>query len=109
MKDSLIPWLLAGALAASLAWNLRPARVEVPPSSCANCGVGATDCSAAIAALDLTAAQRVELAKCGAESCQLSAQSDARASELARELFALLAQPEVDPARARTLADEVGR
>jgi Spy/CpxP family protein refolding chaperone len=109
MKDALSTWLLAGALAASLAWNLRPARCAATPDTCANCTVNSGDCSTAIAALDLRPEQRLELARCGTDACRQSAQSDARANELARELFALLGQREVDPAAARTLADEVGR
>ena len=109
MKDSLLTWLLAGALAASLAWNLRPARGATAPDACANCTVSSGDCSAAIAALDLQPEQRLELAQCGTDACRQSAQSDARANELARELFTLLEQREVDPAAARALADEVGR
>jgi Spy/CpxP family protein refolding chaperone len=109
MKDSLITWLLGGALAASLAWNLRPARVAATPETCGNCAVSAGDCSAALAALDLAPEQRLELAQCGTDACRQSAQGDARASELASELFALLGQREVDPARARALAEEVGR
>jgi Spy/CpxP family protein refolding chaperone len=108
MNQTLTTWLLAGALATSLVWNFRPVRGEAGLEGCGTCATGASSCSAAIDALDLSPEQRSQLSWCSATMCKQSSQSESRASELAAQLFDMLAQPEVDAARVRQLAQEVG-
>lgn len=109
MNQTLTTWLLAGALAASLVWNFRPARGEAAIEGCGTCLTGAGNCSAAIDALDLSPEQRSQLSWCSATTCKQSSQSESRANELAAQLFDMLGQPEVDAARVRELAQEVGQ
>lgn len=108
MNTMLTTYLLAGALAASLAWNfcMNP---KAPPSDCTSCSATGGDCSAAIAELDLSDEQRAALARWNTTLCRQSGETQARASKLAQELYTRLADAELDAAKALALADEVGR
>ena len=109
MNASITTYLLGGALAASLAWNFRSTWSAPGPSDCTSCVTGSGDCSAAIAGLDLSAEQRAALASWNATACSASVAGESRAKELGRELYAALAATELDGAKARELADEIGR
>jgi Spy/CpxP family protein refolding chaperone len=108
MTNTITAWLLGGALAASLAWNFRT-RPAPASDGCSSCSASAMDCSAAIEALDLDPVQRGALERWSSTACKKSAQCDSLAGELAREMFTLLSARDVDPERARSLADEIGR
>lgn len=108
MNRDLISWLLAGALAASLSWNLRLLRHpagEPPPASasCAAGSCGAFDC----AALGLDAEQSAALERACQSYCGESERLDQRAAALQRELFLSLSASNVDQPAARRLAGEV--
>ncbi|MBL8862921.1 MAG: Spy/CpxP family protein refolding chaperone [Planctomycetes bacterium] len=107
MTTHLTTWLLGGALAASLFWNVRGALApSQPPATCAPTACTPSGCEDALAGLDLTDSQRAALAEWSATSCRASARVDAEAAAKADELFAALAAPELDPSRARRLAAE---
>lgn len=109
MNSNLLTWLLGGALAASLAWHLRPAQAIEPTAlDCGGCVATTGDCTAAIDGLDLSAEQQRALANWNATACGASAQHDARARELSRELYAELAAPTLDAKRARELSAAIG-
>ena len=104
MNNSITTWLLAGALAASLAWNaksLLPAQAapEVPQSS------GLPDWKR----LDLSADQTRALESWCATSCGPSCQLDREADAKLEELHTLLRDPSATPASLRELAAEVSR
>jgi len=96
-------WLLAGALAASLAWNLLGAIAPAPACS-TSCG-GALD----VASLGLTAEQTRELEKWRATACDQSCRADSQASAKLDELHAALRDRTVSPAKLDELAAEVSR
>lgn len=102
-------WCLAGALAASLLWNVREMRASAETAAVCEPGACTPDgCEAALAQLDLTPEQRTALASWSAQSCRASDRLEGDASRRSDELFALLAAPDLEPARARELAAEVG-
>jgi hypothetical protein len=107
MKTVLSTWLLAGGLAASLAWNVRGA--WCPASAAAGgCTETAVSCSIDLAELGLSAEQRRSLERSGAAACAESERLVARASELQAELCERLAAAEVDVEAVRGLAREIG-
>lgn len=106
MSSNWITWLLAGALAASLTWNFQQRRPERESADYGDCS---ESCSLAVGDLDLMPAQQRELEQLGAASCGRSSELEVRAAATARELYALLAEPQADEARIRELAAEVGR
>lgn len=109
MNGNLSTWLLAGALAASLAWNARGvlrSRAEVPAQ--ATCGTSSTCFSPDVGELGLTDEQRAALTQWQTKSCVGSARAEQQARERSLELCALLAEPKVDPSKCRALADEIG-
>jgi Spy/CpxP family protein refolding chaperone len=107
MTTNLTAWLLGGALAASLAWNVRGvlaqagSATESVPAPCTPGG-----CEDVLGQLELGDAQRAALAEWSATSCRTGARLDAEAAAKSDELFAALAEPELDPERARRLAAE---
>lgn len=106
MSSSVTSWLLAGALAASLVWNIRQAREPAPEPASNACERGG--CSLAASDLDLSPAQRNALERLEAQSCGRSSALERTASERAGKLFAELRKSQVDEARVRALASEVG-
>lgn len=125
--SSLSNWLLAGALAASLAWNGYgawrgnggdPAACAVERTACASASEGgdaardeaslacATSCSpAALAGLD--PAQRAALERLATTSCAGSERLEREADALQRRLVARLAAEELDADAARAIVGEV--
>ena len=112
MNRVLVPWLLAGALAASLTWNWRLLESDSAPASCASPAApsfadGQSCTSVSCAGLGLDAAQQAALAALCERSCGESDRLEARADELQRQLLARLAQPAVDEPAARALVSDV--
>jgi Spy/CpxP family protein refolding chaperone len=106
MNQGLTTWLLGGALAASMAWNLNTLN-RADPVSCGGCASTPASCAAALDALDLTPQQQHALQDWSRGACGgIEAVS---ATKTSHELFALLGASDVDPERARELATEVGR
>lgn len=113
MSRDLLCWILGGALAASLGWNLRtlePLRRD-PLPACATEGAGggttcATDCPLDPRALGLSEEQAAELTRLCAGSCADSERLEARAREKGDELRVLLAAEALDEARIRALVEE---
>ncbi len=105
MQQGLISWLLAGALAASLAWNFRPKHSDGPTGTCGMCTASTAGCVAALDTLDLTPEQRRALDAWSRTACGGSSSAD-RAS---CELFDSLSVKEFDPERVRALAAEAGK
>lgn len=96
-------WLLAGALAASLAWNVKClTRTDAAPAAAC---VTAPDWDQ----LDLNAEQRAALAGWSESACGASCELDASADAKLAELTDALADPKVRPERLRELAEEVNR
>lgn len=107
MTTNLLTWLLGGALAASLMWNVRGALVpDEPPATCEPVACTPEGCVDALAQLDLTDDQRAALAQWSSTSCGEGARLDGLATAKSEELFAALASRELDPERARDLASE---
>jgi Spy/CpxP family protein refolding chaperone len=107
MKQTLFSWMLAGALAASLVWNLRTMRCTAPEPACGSCGTTEVSCAAALDGLDLSPDQRRALDDWSKKAC--GSDEDGAAAKVSRELFTLLAAHDVDPERARALAAEASR
>jgi len=106
---NLITWCLAGALAASLAWNVRGlTRTEgVPDAQRADtCSPGG--CELELLELDLTPEQYRAFEQWNGTACQPSEDYEAKASQRSEDLFQMLGSADLDPERARALADEVG-
>ena len=105
MNQSFLNWLLAGALAASLAWNFRPQPATGAVGTCGTCTASTNGCVAALDALDLTPEQRRALDAWSRTACGGSSAAD-RAS---CELFASLSAKDFEPGRVRALANEAGK
>jgi Spy/CpxP family protein refolding chaperone len=108
MNRSLITWLLAGALAASLSLNLRSraeGRAAPPPADpgCAVAGCGALDA----AGLALDPEQRAALQALCERFCGESGRLERAAAERQRELVAALGADAVDEPAVRRLAGEI--
>lgn len=121
MKSTWTSWLLAGALVASLQWNLRgssaapavtgehgPAPVH-PAATDATSSEGAGACRLRPEALGLSEDARRRLGEACRPACADAEELEARARERMLELRRLLAQPGLDEVRARELAAEVSR
>jgi len=107
MNTNLLSWLLAGALLASLTWNLRAtAEPEIVPAA-PSCASDSSTCriDSAELRLDPETLERVR-ASC-ASSCADAARLDREATERLRELRELLASEEASLERAEGLAAEV--
>jgi hypothetical protein len=102
---NLITWCLAGALAASMAWNVREL-VGAQPTRADDCAGGA--CAPALQQLDLTPEQQRVLSQWNDQACSASEDFEALASKRSDELFLMLGSPDLDPGKARALAAEVG-
>jgi uncharacterized membrane protein len=107
MKTLVSTWLLAGGLAASLAWNVRAAWCPAPAAP-GGCVETAASCSIDLADLGLSDEQRRSLERSGAAACAESERLVVRASELQAELCGHLAAPDVDVEAVRGLAREIG-
>ena len=104
--SSWLSWLLGGALAASLAWNVSlastaPAAPQAAAGAMRACEIDST-------ALGVSDEQERRLTAICNPDCgraeELGALADAKQAELER----LLASPDLEPAAARALAREVG-
>src|SRR5687767_6118725 len=102
MNQPWTSWLLAGALGASLAWNLH-GRGTHPPEPVQTCSALELD------ELELSDEQRRELERWLASSCAESCSAEGDATARLRELCAALRDPEIAPEELRSLAAEVGR
>jgi len=107
MKAFLSTWLLAGGLAASLAWNVRNSWCPAAAGN-ASCAPGQTTCSIDLAELGLTPEQAQKLEASGKAACADAERLLARANELHAELCVRLAAPTIDVEGARGLAREIG-
>ena len=96
-------WLLAGALAASLTWNLRTSHTPSVPAT--------TTCAGSLALDDLGLApeQARELERWKASACEKSCRTDAEATAVLARLQAALRDPSVEAERLHELAAEVSR
>ena len=111
---SLVSWLLAGALLASLSWNWqsycdRKAHCDAQAErerAAPGCAPGA-GCALDTACMGLEPAVREELAALCTDTCGASDQLEHRADELQAQLLAALAAPEVDRAATARLIGEV--
>ena len=106
MNHGLFTWPLAGALAASLAWNLNTLHRTSAPT-CGACASTPESCAAALDALNLTPDQHRALQDWSRGGC--GGAEEVAATKASHELFTMLAARDVDPERARALASEVGR
>ncbi len=100
MNQPWTSWMLAGALAASLAWNFRRDDPPVPPATCA---------TSDFSSLDLSDEQRRELERWFATSCDESCRAEAAATAKLDELQAALRDPALEPDQLRSMAAEVSR
>ena len=100
MKTAFSPWLLAGALAASLSWNARAAWQAEAPATEAGCDLAEAD-------LALTPEQRQQLSQCCTTSCADAEQLMQDANERYDELCARLSAPELDEEGVRALGREI--
>lgn len=108
MNSNLVTWMLAGALAASVSWNLSRALGSAEESTPRETSASADCCTVDMRALSLSPEQCVALegacdAAC-ADAERLAHQADERFVELVRRLGA----PEYDAAALQGLAREVG-
>lgn len=105
MNRLLIPWLLVGALCASLSWNWRLARTsnDAAPECAGECAALDTD------ALGLDPEQEAALDRLCRESCLSAERLEREADERERELMRRLAAGELEEAQALALAAEVGK
>jgi len=100
---TLTPWLLGGALAASLSFNWT---LYQRAASALDCG-SATSCAMGSSAIALDPAQRAAVDGLCQRSCAAADELERRADARQKELLASLSQPSVDPAAAHALVDEV--
>lgn len=105
MNRLLLPWLLVGALCASLSWNWRLARRP---------GDTAPECASECAPLDTTmlgldSAQEAALDRLCRDSCLSADQLEREADERERELMLRLAAGELEEASALALASEISQ
>ena len=101
MKRSLIAWMLGGALAASLTWNVRAAKS--PTSEHATC------VSLDLAELGLDQQQALQLLRWRTSVCERSCEIDDDVSAKLAELSTALRDPSTPEPRLRALAAEVDR
>lgn len=105
MNTNVWTWLLAGALVASLAWNLRGALAAPPESETAP----APGASCRLEPLALDSEVRARLREICAAACSAAESDEARARSLGSELFERLADPAADADDLRARAREVAR
>lgn len=113
MKTTTMNWLLAGALVASLQWNLRLAWSEDPPAEqvAASVEAGAEEpasgsgmgCSLALDGLGLSDEQSARLASLCASECTRAGEDEAAAEAKLRELQGALAAERLDEGELRRL------
>jgi hypothetical protein len=107
---SLSTWLLGGALAASLTWNVTGSRAagDAPPGSTAPaaCAVGA-GCAPVSSGMDLPDEKRAALEALCARSCGESDALEREADALQQRLLASLSADEVDAEATARLVAEV--
>lgn len=100
MNQPWTSWMLAGALAASLAWNFRHSDAPAAPASCT---------MSDFSDLGLSDEQRRELERWFTTSCDDSCRAEAAATAKLDELRAALRDPGLDPDELRSMAAEVSR
>ena len=101
-------WLLGGALAASLTWNVTlTRRAEGATSGESRQSCTSEGCTLELDGMPLDPAQKAALDQVCARSCGESDRLERRADELQHELLASLSAETVDKAAAEKLADEV--
>jgi uncharacterized membrane protein len=98
---TLVPWLLGGALVASLSWNWTLLRSDATPASCG------TSAEACLDAEGLAPEVRDRLRELCRTSCGESDLLERRANELQAELLASLSGDSVDEAATTRLVEEV--
>jgi hypothetical protein len=104
MNRSIVTWLLAGSLAASLSWNWRLSR----PSAAESPACGSECASIDLAELELEPTEEAALRSLCLEACVDSDRVARQASALEDQLMAELTAPELDVPRVRGLAEEIG-
>lgn len=116
MNRDLVHWILGGALAASLGWNLFSLETSAPiaearpaPEQAAEPADCSAECSLDPRALGLSEEQSRALSRLCAESCADAERLEGRARERAGELRALLSAEALDEAAIDELVDEVSR
>lgn len=106
MNPRLLNWILAGALAGSLALWTRGLRAPAPAAATTGCA--SASCSFDLGALELSPEQRERLAAlCGPEACgggALEREAEGRCAAL----FEALASPAADAEELRARARELG-
>lgn len=110
MNTSIGTWMLAGALAASLCWNVKGALgrgAESPAPAASN----SATCAAAIdlERLELSAEQRAALESWSASACAPACEVDLDAEQKLEELQRALRDPRVGAETLRSLAADVSR
>ena len=114
MNTSFSTWLLAGALAASLAWNVKSwLQPKVGPAglSISSTQDSSKNCAPAVdfSRLNLSAEQRHTLETWRENVCEPVCHIDAQAQTTWEELHRALRDPEVSPESLRAMAAEVNQ
>lgn len=111
MNTSIGTWMLAGALAASLCWNVKGVLCceEVSPAAAA--AASASTCAASIDLdrLELSAEQRATLERWTANACAPACAIDLTAEQKLEELQRALRDPTISGESLHALAAEVSR
>ncbi len=105
MNKTLTTWLLGGALAASLSWNVQHARGSTDPAPA--CGEDMICGGLDPTELGLDQTQMGKLEELCGRSCGAADRLERRANELQRELLGSLAEPAIDEPAARALVAEI--
>jgi len=110
MNTSIGTWMLAGALAASLCWNVKGALggAEDPPAAAS---ASSAECVASIdlERLSLSAEQRAALVSWSANACAPACAVDLEAEQKFEDLQRALRDPAIDAEALRALAADVSR
>jgi len=109
MKNLWTTWMLAGALLASLQWNLRAPASQVEPGSTDAVLTSSSDlrCELDPASLGLSSEQADELDRLCRTECRRADDFEGRAGARLRELKQLLGQAPQDEAELRDLVREI--
>ena len=105
MRETWTTWLLAGALVASLQWNLRGGE-SAPASECGAAEEG-TSCSLDPDGLGLSGSQASELLEVCESSCALADDLTRQSAERVAELREALASEDIDEAQVGRLVDGI--
>jgi uncharacterized membrane protein len=107
MRATWTTWLLAGALAASLQWNLSRGPAGGTAEGCSETGAAASACTIDAEALGLDAAQARALEQLCRDDCARASELEAAARAARSSLRAALADPGLSPEVLRGRADAV--